>query len=91
MIGFKAGETVHEAGGCERCGGTGYRGRNGVFEVLEMTDEVRKLIGPQTDSPHASTQAAMDGGMTTMLDDAVAKCRAGVTTVPEVLRVTTVR
>ncbi|QOZ27274.1 GspE/PulE family protein [Bradyrhizobium sp. CCBAU 51753] len=90
MIGFAAGEVVHEAGGCERCGGTGYRGRNGVFEILEMSEGVRKLVGPQTDS-HSIDQAAMTGGMTTMLADAVAKCRAGVTTVPEVFRVTTVR
>src|SRR5438309_2701053 len=90
MIGFEAGEVIHEAGGCERCGGTGYRGRNGVFEILEMSDEVRTLIGPQTDS-HSVDAAAMKGGMTTMLEDAVAKCRAGLTTVPEVFRVTTVR
>ena len=90
VIGFKCGEVVHEAGGCERCGGTGYRGRNGVFEILEMSDEVRALIGPQTDS-HSIDAAAMRGGMTTMLEDAVAKCRAGLTTVPEVFRVTTVR
>ncbi len=90
VIGFRAGEIVHEAGGCERCGGTGYRGRNGVFEILEMSDEVRRLIGPQTDS-HSVDAAAMQGGMTTMLEDAVAKCRAGLTTVPEVFRVTTVR
>jgi general secretion pathway protein E len=90
VIGFRAGEVVHEAGGCERCGGTGYRGRNGVFEILEMSDEVRRLIGPQTDS-HSIDAAAMQGGMTTMLEDAVAKCRAGLTTVPEVFRVTTVR
>jgi general secretion pathway protein E len=90
VIGFKAGEEVHEAGRCERCGGTGYRGRNGVFEILEMTDEVRSLVGPQTDS-HTIDGAAMRSGMTTMLEDAVAKCRAGLTTVPEVFRVTTVR
>ena len=90
VIGFQAGEVVHEAAGCERCGGTGYRGRNGVFEILEMSEEVRKLVGPQTDS-HTIDTAAMAGGMTTMLADAVAKCRAGVTTVPEVFRVTTVR
>jgi general secretion pathway protein E len=90
VIGFNAGEIVHEAGGCERCGGTGYRGRNGVFEILEMSDEVRKLIGPQTDS-HTIDTAAMCGGMTTMLIDAVLKCRAGLTTVPEVFRVTTIR
>ena len=50
MLGFTPGETVHAPGGCERCGGTGYRGRLGVFEVLEMTDEVRGLIGAKTDS-----------------------------------------
>ncbi|TPQ36258.1 general secretion pathway protein GspE [Bradyrhizobium guangdongense] len=90
VIGFRAGEVVHEAGGCERCGGTGYRGRNGVFEILEMSDQVRHLIGPQTDS-HSIDAAAMQAGMTTMLEDAVAKCRAGLTTLPEVFRVTTVR
>jgi general secretion pathway protein E len=90
VIGFEAGETIHGAGGCERCGGTGYRGRNGVFEILEMSDSVRKLIGAQTDS-HVIDEAAIRGGMTTMLADAVAKCRSGMTTVPEVFRVTTVR
>lgn len=90
VIGFKPGEVVHEAGGCERCGGTGFRGRSGVFEVLEITGEVRELIGPKTDS-HSVDEAAMRGGMTTMLEDAVTKCRAGMTTVPEVFRVTMVR
>lgn len=89
-IGFAPGETIHEAGGCERCGGTGFRGRNGVFEILEMSEDVRKLIGPQTDS-HTIDTAAIDGGMTTMLADAIGKCRAGMTTVPEVFRVTTLR
>ena len=90
MIGFTAGDTVHEACGCERCGGTGYRGRAGVFEVLEITGEVRNLVGAQTDA-NMLDEAAIKSGMTTMLDDAVAKCRAGVTTMPETLRVTTVR
>ena len=91
MIGFKAGEVVHEAGGCERCGGTGFRGRNGVFEILEMSEDVRKLVGPQTRLAHHRRRPRCAGGMTTMLADAVAKCRAGMTTVPEVFRVTTVR
>jgi len=90
MIGFAAGDTVHEACGCERCGASGFRGRGGVFEVLEIAGEVRNLIGSQTDA-NMLDQAAIKAGMTTMLDDAVAKCRAGVTTVPETLRVTTVR
>jgi len=90
MIGFASGDTVHEACGCERCGTSGFRGRAGVFEVLEIVGAVRDLVGSQTDA-NMLDQAAIKAGMTTMLDDAVAKCRAGVTTVPETLRVTTVR
>jgi general secretion pathway protein E len=90
MVGFTAGDTVHEACGCERCGGSGYRGRAGVFEVLEITGDVRNLVGAQSDA-NSLDEAAIKSGMTTMLDDAVAKCRAGTTTVPETLRVTTVR
>jgi general secretion pathway protein E len=90
MIGFAAGDTVHEACGCERCGASGFRGRAGVFEVLEIVGAVRDLVGSQTDA-NMLDQAAIKAGMTTMLDDAVAKCRAGVTPVPETLRVTTVR
>ncbi len=90
MLGFKPGESVHEPAGCERCGGTGYRGRCGVFEVLELTDEVRNLIGTHTDSSTID-KAAVRTGMTTMVDDAIAKCRDGRTSAAEVLRVTTVR
>ena len=90
MVGFASGDVVHEACGCERCGASGFRGRGGVFEVLEIAGEVRNLIGSHTDA-NLLDQAAIKAGMTTMLDDAVAKCRAGVTTVPEMLRVTTVR
>jgi general secretion pathway protein E len=90
VLGFAAGETVYQADGCERCSGTGYRGRAGVFELLEMTDEVRAFVGANADSL-AIDRAAIRAGMTTMIDDAVAKCRAGITTVSEVLRVTSVR
>jgi general secretion pathway protein E len=90
VLGFAAGETVYQPEGCERCSGTGYRGRAGVFELLEMTDEVRPFVGANADSL-AIDKAAICAGMTTMIDDAVAKCRAGITTVSEVLRVTSVR
>ena len=88
-LNLTVGETVCEPTGCERCGGTGYRGRNGVFEILDVTT-VRDLVGAHTDAG-AIDRAASEAGMTTMLDDAVAKCRAGITSVAEVLRVTTVR
>jgi general secretion pathway protein E len=90
MLGFVAGDKLCEPNGCERCGGTGYRGRSGVFECLEMTEPVRSLIGSHTDSG-VIEQAAVKSGMTTMIEDAVAKCRASVTSAAEVLRVTTVR
>jgi general secretion pathway protein E len=90
MLGFQCDEVINEAVGCERCSGTGYRGRLGAFEILEMNNRIRSLVRPQTDSTTLD-QAAIEGGMTTMLQDAVLKCRTGVTTVREVLRVTTVR
>src|SRR5246500_5680719 len=89
-LGFKAGETLREPCGCERCGGTGYRGRLGVFEILELTNELRQLIGEKTDGLRID-EMAIGAGMTTMLDDGIAKCRAGLTSPAEVLRVTTVR
>jgi general secretion pathway protein E len=89
-LGFRPGQSVHLPSGCERCGGTGYRGRLGVFEVLELDNELRELIGEKTDGLKID-QAAIRGGMTTMLDDGIAKCRAGLTSPAEILRVTTVR
>jgi general secretion pathway protein E len=89
-LGFRSGEVLSAPCGCERCSGTGYRGRLGVFEVLETTDEIRALIGEKTDGSKID-QAAIRAGMTTMVDDGVAKCRAGLTSPAELLRVTTVR
>jgi general secretion pathway protein E len=89
-LGFQDGETLREPGGCERCGGTGYRGRLGVFEILELTSDLRQLIGEKTDGLRID-EAAIRAGMTTMLDDGLAKCRAGLTSPAEILRVTTLR
>jgi general secretion pathway protein E len=89
-LGFQVSETLQEPCGCERCNGTGYRGRLGVFEVLELTNDIRQLIGEKTDGMRID-EAAIRAGMTTMLDDGLAKCRAGLTSPAEILRVTTVR
>ena len=89
-FGFRAGEVILEPCGCERCGGTGYRGRIGVFEVLELSDDLRGLIGEKTDGLKID-EMAIRAGMTTMLVDGIAKCRAGLTSPAEILRVTTVR
>ncbi len=80
--------TLYEPVGCQRCGGTGYKGRVGIFEVLAMTPEVERatLAGESSDAiaQHAREQDAM----TTMVEDGLAKVLQGVTTVAEILRVT---
>jgi general secretion pathway protein E len=88
-LGFKAGVTVYEPHGCDRCGGTGYRGRSGIFEIIEMTGQVRDLITEHTDS-EVIHRAAVKAGMMSMVEDAIVKCRTGVTSAAEILRVTTV-
>ena len=89
-FGFRAGEILQQPCGCERCGGLGYRGRLGVFEILELSNDLRELIGEKTDGLKID-EMAIRAGMTTMLDDGIAKCRAGLTSPAEILRVTTVR
>jgi general secretion pathway protein E len=86
-LGFEAGDVVRDPVGCERCGFTGFRGRKGVFEVIAVTPRVRRAVGPKTDATDLE-QVARGDGMTTMTEDGIAKCRAGLTTVDEVFRVT---
>jgi general secretion pathway protein E len=87
ILGFQAGDVLHHHKGCEWCGFSGYRGRQGLFEVLEVSPNIRKGIGPRTDSGEVE-KLAVGEGMTTMVADGVAKCRAGLTTIDEVFRVT---
>lgn len=88
VLGLSLGDRVCEPVGCERCNGTGYRGRTGIFEVMEINDETRGLVGSRADS-RTIAQAAARGGMTTMFEHGVEKCCAGVTSAAEILRVTT--
>jgi len=89
-LGLEPGDEVGEAVGCGRCSGTGYRGRQGVFEILEVTAPIRRLIGTRADDATIEN-AAREQGMSTLIEDGLAKCRAGVTTVDEILRVTASR
>jgi general secretion pathway protein E len=73
--------------GCDACGGTGYRGRTGIFELLAITDEIRELILARADSG-AIRSRAVAGGMTLLREDGWEKVRRGVTTIEEVIRVT---
>jgi len=75
--------------GCKICHSTGYSGRIGIFEVLEVTKDIRKLITEKSDSD-VIEQKAISEGMVTMLEDGLDKTTRGVTTIEEVLRVTKV-
>ncbi|MDE3176969.1 MAG: type II/IV secretion system protein [Pseudomonadota bacterium] len=90
LIGVGPGDTVCEPKGCERCGGGGFRGRIGVFEAFEVAGEAREQVRAGVDS-HAIEQAALRSGMATMTADAIAKARAGVTSVAEALRIAAIR
>ncbi|HTQ98584.1 MAG TPA: ATPase, T2SS/T4P/T4SS family [Candidatus Acidoferrum sp.] len=73
--------------GCERCGGTGYRGRIGLYELLMVSDDVRHLITSGADANVIRKQAQAEG-MKTLREDALEKLQQGVTTPEEVVRVT---
>jgi type II secretory ATPase GspE/PulE/Tfp pilus assembly ATPase PilB-like protein len=78
---------LYRGRGCEKCTFTGYYGRNGIFELLIITDEIQKLILKSADS-NQITQAARAQGMRSLLQDGVLQVLAGATTLNEVLRVT---
>lgn len=91
-------ETLHSLGiydpdlktvkgqGCERCNGTGYRGRIGLYEVLRVDGEIKRMI--HSGAPESEiVQAAQMGGMTTLFEDAVDKVRQRLTTCEEIQRV----
>lgn len=78
--------TFYRGRGCDHCRGSGYKGRLGVYELMLVTDRVRDLI-LQKSSSHVIREAAIDGGMKTLKDDAVAKILLGQTTLEECLRV----
>jgi len=80
--------TLYRAVGCEACERTGYRGRQGIFELVEMNAELRNLTYQRAATTRLRESAVLTGGMLTLLKDGVRKVLAGVTSVEEVLRVT---
>jgi type IV pilus assembly protein PilB len=74
--------------GCEACHQTGYKGRIGIYEVMKISDRLRRMIA-QRAGEDAIREVAQSTGMLTLGDDALAKVKAGVTTAEELLRVVT--
>ena len=73
--------------GCDQCFGAGYKGRLGIFEMMDLNDDIRKLIMRNADAMEL-TKAARANGMRTLREDGWMKVENGVTTADEVLRVT---
>src|SRR5262249_26256323 len=86
---LKPGEFVlyHSGQGCDECGGSGFQGRIGIHEVLEVEETVQKMIVSHATSEDLQL-AAIRNGMITMQQDGFLKAARGVTTVEEILRVT---
>lgn len=78
----------YRAVGCDQCNHTGYRGRVGIYEVMRVTDKMRRLIA-QRGSEDAVRELAIASGMMTLGEDGLTKVKAGLTTAEELLRVVT--
>lgn len=79
---------LYRGKGCEYCGGTGYYGRVGIFELLTMNDKIKELVMSQTPT-NILKEAARVAGMKTLREDGLEKIRQGITTVAEIMRVST--
>ena len=86
-IGDKNKITLYKGKGCENCATTGYRGRQGLYEVMEVTDAIRQLILDRVSAKMIKTQS-MKQGMLTLRMCAVRKLLSGATTAEEMMRVT---
>jgi type IV pilus assembly protein PilB len=75
----------HKAVGCRRCGGSGYRGRTGIYELMVISDEIRKLILMRSSAGEIS-RVAESQGMVRLRDDGLLKAARGITTIEEALK-----
>ena len=85
--GGKIESEIFRAKGCEECAHTGYKGRSGIYELLTVDDQIRKLILAQSDADTIK-KAALGRGMQTLRHDGWEKVKKGITSIAEVLRVT---
>ena len=90
-VGFSADEArsikTYKGKGCSTCNNTGYKGRIGLYEVMEITDEMRELILIGA-SALELRKKAIDDGMISLRESGLHKIREGVTTIEEVVRET---
>jgi general secretion pathway protein E len=87
ILGIGSDATLYRGKKCEKCTFTSYYGRTGIFELLFIDDDIRKLILRNADSNQIRKEARTHG-MKTLLEDGAEKVKAGITTLSEILRVT---
>jgi type IV pilus assembly protein PilB len=80
---------TYKGKGCEKCNGTGYKGRVGLYEVMEITDEIREMILMGI-SALELRKRAVELGMITLRGSGLYKIREGITTIEEVVRETVI-
>ena len=80
------GKTIYKPRGCDNCSGTGFRGRKGVFELMQMTSEIRNLAFERAPTSKIR-KAALAGGMKSLLIDGRGKVLNGMTTAEEIVKV----
>jgi type IV pilus assembly protein PilB len=83
-----SGTTLYRAAGCAQCEGVGYRGRLGIFELMVMDATLREMVYRGESTSRIREYARTSGGMSTLVEDGVAKVVQGRTSVEELLRVT---
>ncbi|MFQ6113161.1 MAG: GspE/PulE family protein [bacterium] len=83
----KSNNVFYHREGCKNCKNTGYKGRIGIYEVLEISPKISKLIIKKANNDELFT-AARKEGMLTMVEDGFLKAKAGTTTIEEIIRVT---
>jgi general secretion pathway protein E/type IV pilus assembly protein PilB len=79
------GERLMRGTGCRQCRSTGYRGRVGVYELWVASEPTRHLIMERASGPTIAARAKADGDLSLLIDDGLAKARAGLTTLEEVM------
>jgi len=79
--------TMYEGAGCFECGGTGFRGRTAIHELLDLSDQIREMILDKRSTAEIK-RVAREAGMTFLRDSAVDKVRRGISTLKEINKVT---
>ena len=87
MIVWIGGRPIYNAKGCDECNQTGFRGRFGIYELFEMSSDLREATFRKEPTYRLRELARTTGGMTTLRDDAIRKILTGQTSIEETLRV----